>query len=99
LIFEVVYYLDREDVRHLARFLARALEPGGDLLLVHWTGATDYPLSGDEATELLIAGFDFTAQPLAASRYERYRLDLLRRLDAEPALMPCHQGPGDGDLA
>ena len=27
---------------------------GGDIVLVHWLGTTDYPLTGDEAAELFI---------------------------------------------
>lgn len=81
LLSEVVYYLDQADLAALVGRLREALEPGGDLLLVHWTGETDYPLSGDEAAESVIrcsAGF---ARVRHRARAERYRLDLLRRAD------------------
>jgi predicted TPR repeat methyltransferase len=76
---EVVYYLDHDDVDQLAVRVIGSLAEGGDLLLVHWTGPTDYPLSGDEATELLLAK---TCPPLHVGhhqRRERFRLDLASR--------------------
>ncbi|KAB1070219.1 class I SAM-dependent DNA methyltransferase [Methylobacterium planeticum] len=84
LLSEVVYYLDAADVGRLVARVRGALEPGGDIVLVHWTGETDYPLSGDEAAELFIAGNrDFAGADAFATlerqdRAERYRLDVLR---------------------
>ncbi|WP_245516481.1 class I SAM-dependent DNA methyltransferase [Methylobacterium segetis] len=86
LLSEVVYYLDADDVARLAGRIADCLRPGGDVLLVHWTGRTHYPLTGDEAAETFIrnaAGF------LGVSRHARtpeYRLDVLRdrRTPARP---------------
>jgi hypothetical protein len=79
-----VYYLDAADVTRLAGCVGGALAPAADLLLVHWTGETDYPLSGDEAAERFIAA----AAPFAAVtqqvRTERYRLDLLRTRAEKP---------------
>jgi SAM-dependent methyltransferase len=80
LLSEVVYYLDLADVVRLAGRVGTALAPGGDVLLVHWTGPTDYPLSGDAAAEAFIAAAPF-ATVTRQVRAERYRLDLLRRRD------------------
>jgi SAM-dependent methyltransferase len=77
LLSEVVYYLDAMDVARLAARIGAGLAPGGDVLLVHWTGETDYPLSGDEATERFIAAASF-ADVTRQDRTARYRLDLLR---------------------
>ena len=76
---EVVYYLDEEDVAFLARRIEETLVRGGDVLLVHWTGRTDYPLSGDRAAELLIEKISSFAQVLIQDRTQKFRLDLLRR--------------------
>ncbi|MFC7553283.1 class I SAM-dependent DNA methyltransferase [Pseudoroseomonas wenyumeiae] len=43
LFSEVLYYLDEEDLARTATLALRALRPGGEVLLVHWTGTTDYP--------------------------------------------------------
>ena len=77
LLSEVVYYWDRDDVARAGAWLRTAAASGGDLLLVHWTGETDYPLSGDEAVVALaeaVGRFD----TLAAERRDQYRLDLWR---------------------
>lgn len=86
LLSEVVYYLDAADGVRLARRVARSLAPGGEALLVHWTGETDYPLSGDAAAEGFItaAGLPVIRQ----QRAERYRLDLLRRSGSAPDPSP-----------
>lgn len=76
---EVLYYLDRASLRALAARLARALLPGGDVLMVHWIGETDYPLSGDAAAEAFIAATRSFAPVTWQAREEKYRLDLLRR--------------------
>lgn len=76
-IAEVAYYLDRADLARLVRRVAGAVPPGGDIVLVHWTGQTDYPLSGDEAADGFIADAGFAAV-LHQARTERYRLDVLR---------------------
>lgn len=78
MLSEVIYYLDRADVSHLAARMGGTLAPGGDCLLVHWTGETDYPLSGDEAAERFIAAASGFATVTWQERSERYRLDLLR---------------------
>jgi 2-polyprenyl-3-methyl-5-hydroxy-6-metoxy-1,4-benzoquinol methylase len=45
LLSEVVYYLSRADVGRLAARVTRSLASGGSVILVHWTGSTDYPLT------------------------------------------------------
>lgn len=78
LLSEVVYYLDRADVWRLAARVGGSLAPNGDCLLVHWTGDTDYPLSGDEAAECFLEAAAPFASVSRRERSERYRLDLLR---------------------
>ena len=80
LLSEVVYYLDAADVARLAGRVRASLRPGGDVVLVHWTGETHYPLTGDEAADLFIRE---TRDVLAVDRQVReaeYRLDVLRAL-------------------
>jgi predicted TPR repeat methyltransferase len=76
---EVAYYWDNGDLGRAADWLESNLLPGGDLLLVHYTGETDYPQSGDEAVTKLSALLGGQIIVLAAHRRPRYRLDLWRR--------------------
>lgn len=75
---EVIYFLDRGDIARLGEQVKGALRPGGDLVLVHWLGETDYPLSGDQATEALMAGTEGFLDVLHQGREAEYRLDVLR---------------------
>jgi cyclopropane fatty-acyl-phospholipid synthase-like methyltransferase len=79
LLSEVVYYLSREDVGRLAASVTRSLTPDGSVILVHWTGSTDYPLSGDEAVALFIAPMGSGCVVRRADRYAEFRLDVLSR--------------------
>ncbi len=79
LISEVLYYLSSDDVRRLARCLRDSLSRGGEIVLVHWTGDTDYPLPGDEAAELLISACADFASVIHSQKAEIFRLDVLRR--------------------
>ncbi|MDO9709476.1 SAM-dependent methyltransferase [Paracraurococcus lichenis] len=86
LLSEVVYYLDAADGARLARRVAESLTPGGEALLVHWTEETDYPLSGDAATEGFIAAAGLPV--IRQQRAARYRLDLLGRQGSGPDPSP-----------
>ena len=77
LLSEVVYFLDGRDVERLVERIGGCLRPGGDVVLVHWTGETHYPLSGDEAAERVIAAAGTFLRPLRRTRTEAYRLDVL----------------------
>lgn len=79
ILSEVVYYWDDADLGRAADWLTSHLEPGGDLLLVHFTGDTDYPQSGDAAVKKLLAALDGEVTVVASDRQPRYRLDLWRR--------------------
>jgi cyclopropane fatty-acyl-phospholipid synthase-like methyltransferase len=79
LLSEVVYYLSHADVGRLAARVTRSLPAGGSVLLVHWTGPTDYPLSGDEAVALFIERVGSTCVVERSDRYPRFRLDVLSR--------------------
>ena len=77
LLSEVVYFLDEGDVRRLAERVRQSLQPGGTVALVHWTGETHYPLSGDAAAELFMAAGRGWLRPIHRSATDAYRLDVL----------------------
>jgi cyclopropane fatty-acyl-phospholipid synthase-like methyltransferase len=79
LLSEVVYYLSPSDVGRLADRVTRCLPSGGSVILVHWTGPTNYPLSGDEAAALFVEGMGSTCVVERADRYAEFRLDVLAR--------------------
>lgn len=83
LLSEVVYYLDADDVVRLVDRVRDCLRPGGDVVLVHWTGETHYPLTGDEAAERFIDGASAFLRVHGQTRTDRYRLDVL--VAREPA--------------
>ncbi len=76
---EVLYYLSKTDLARVAAQCAGALAAEGEMVLCHWLGETNYPLSGDDAAE----GFKTSAVPQVRSTAQRrepeYRLDLLVR--------------------
>ena len=76
---EVVYYLTLDEVSALARRIQSSLEYKGDVLLVHWTEPTDYPLSGDDAAEAFIKASAAFLRPAYQHRAHSYRIDVLRR--------------------
>jgi predicted TPR repeat methyltransferase len=77
---EVVYYLDRSDIARLAAKTAESIEPGGDIVLVHWLGETNYPISGHEAAEHFIEAVAPFAAVRSQARNQSYRLDVLTGL-------------------
>ena len=84
LLSEVVYYLDAGDVARLVARVRDSLRPGGDVVLVHWTGETHYPLTGDEAAALFIERSSAFLGLHQQARADQYRLDVLR--NHEPSL-------------
>ena len=75
----IVDYWDGADIARLAAWARDAIPSGGHLLLVHWTGDTDYPKSGDDAVAELRSGLGDAVEVVREERRERYRLDLWRR--------------------
>ena len=79
---EVGYYWSREALQDAKARIAGSLEPGGHLLLVHWTPYVhDYPLTGDQVHEAFLDGEDgLPLRHLGGTRSEKYRLDLMERV-------------------
>jgi SAM-dependent methyltransferase len=50
---EIAYYFDASDLAHVIALAMRSTRVGAQLLGVHWRGVTDYPLSGDQAHEVI----------------------------------------------
>ncbi len=81
LVSEVGYYWNWEDLKKAQQYLIEHLEPGGHLLLVHWTlYARDYPLSGDEVHDSFLELTPSKLHHLKGQREEQYRLDLFERV-------------------
>lgn len=78
LLSEVAYYLAAPDLERLVEQVGTSLRPGGTIVLVHWVGETDYPLTGDEAAELFCRRAADYAEVVAQSRTADYRLDVLQ---------------------
>ncbi|NMG19127.1 SAM-dependent methyltransferase [Brasilonema bromeliae] len=80
-VSEVGYYWCWEDLKKAQQCILKHLEPGGHLLLVHWTQyAPDYPLNGDQVHDSF---FDLTPthlRHLKGKREKEYRLDVFERV-------------------
>lgn len=76
---EVAYYWDDADLARAGLWLGHAVASGGDLLLVHWTGETDYPQTADAAVEKLQRPLVELVDVRLTERTPEYRLDLWRR--------------------
>lgn len=76
---EVLYYWSPADLAAVAAFVGGALAEGGNVVLVHWTGGTDYPLDGDVAVELFLEHTRAVLGIVQQARTEHYRLDVLQR--------------------
>jgi SAM-dependent methyltransferase len=80
-VSEVGYYWSKNDLETAQQKIADHLEPGGHLLLVHWTPyVASYPLTGDEVHNAFLQQVGAVYRSLVSRREERYRLDLLERL-------------------
>lgn len=74
---EVLYFLNESDLDTICAHTVRSLSPGGQVLLVNYTGVTDDPSSGDSAATFFINSAAPVLQPVLQQRAPQYRLDLL----------------------
>lgn len=80
---EVGYYWSLKDLKLTQQRMLKQLEPGGHLLLVHWTPYDELyhnPLSGDEVHEAFLALVPTKLRHLTGQREAQYRLDLFERI-------------------
>jgi predicted TPR repeat methyltransferase len=75
---EVLYYLVPNDIRQTALSALRSLSPHGRIVLVHWTGETDYPCTGDQAADLFRDACGVRLKTLRHERHDAYRLDVFQ---------------------
>ncbi|PSB03278.1 SAM-dependent methyltransferase [Merismopedia glauca] len=77
---EVGYYWCLEDLKQARQLILDSLEPGGQILLVHWLPFTpDYPLTGDLVHDTFLELVPHQVKHLLSQREEKYRLDLLEK--------------------
>ncbi|MBO0948491.1 class I SAM-dependent methyltransferase [Fibrella forsythiae] len=82
-VSEVGYYWSMNDLKKAQQQMIDHLQPGGQLLLVHWTPPVpDYPLTGDQVHETFLekTGSGQPLRHLHGQREEKYRLDLFERV-------------------
>ncbi len=72
---EILYYLVPDDIVRVAEKVAASVEPSGVVLLVHYLGETDYPVTGDQAASLFMGKVGLQREKQI--RTERYRIDVL----------------------
>jgi 2-polyprenyl-3-methyl-5-hydroxy-6-metoxy-1,4-benzoquinol methylase len=77
LFSEVLYFLNESDLAKICADTTRSLLPGGQVLLVNYTGATDDPSTGDSAATFFIDATAPILKPVHQERAPGYRLDLL----------------------
>ncbi len=81
LLSEVGYYWSWHDLRLAQQCMVAQLEPGGHLILVHWTPrAASYPLTGDEVHDAFLEQTGPELLHLGSQREACYRLDRFERV-------------------
>lgn len=76
---EVAYYWGPSDLDRASSWLKAYVVTGGRVILVHYTGETDYPQSGDGAVETLWTDLEQNFSKARTERHDGYRLDLWER--------------------
>ncbi len=78
---EVAYYWSPADLARARSGLIDRLEPGGHLLMVHWTPfVADYPQTGDQVHQAFLDSVDTAGLThRGGSREETYRVDLFEK--------------------
>src|SRR3984885_11335454 len=77
-VSEVGYYLSQRDLLIARDWIVNSLQPGGHLLLVHWTPLVEeYPLTGDEVHDLFLSITPAPFNCVFSSRKANYRIDVL----------------------
>jgi SAM-dependent methyltransferase len=75
---EAGFYFGPHDFEGIRNAIAGALEPGGDLVLVHWIPLVDgHAQTADDVHDAFLADPRFVS--VSAARAETYRLDVLAR--------------------
>lgn len=74
---EVAYYLGEAAWADALAGLERWLEPGGEIVAVHYLGETDYPMRGDEVAERLDEVWFL--ERVVRHRDEKFELGVWRR--------------------
>jgi SAM-dependent methyltransferase len=77
LFSEILYFLNPEDIRRTAKCCIKSLIRDGLVLLINWTGETDYPCAGDEAVAHFASAVKQRLRPILHRRQSKYRIDLL----------------------
>jgi 2-polyprenyl-3-methyl-5-hydroxy-6-metoxy-1,4-benzoquinol methylase len=72
---EILYYFSSPDLERVAVSCMKSLTKDGEIVLCHWLGETDYPLTGVEASEL------FSRQINQAARFRSILHDDVYRLE------------------
>lgn len=79
LLSEVAYYWDDADLMRAGKWLSGHLTPNGRIMLVHYTGDTDYPHTADAAVGILWNSLRSVCTVQLRERHDDYRLDLWER--------------------
>lgn len=77
MLSEVLYYMTPDDLREVAEKCVAAQPAGGELVICHWLGETDYPLTGTEATEAFVDAARSYGYRHETMHQDVYRLDRL----------------------
>lgn len=80
MLSEVMYYFSADDLYRSAELCLSRLAPESEIILCHWLGPTDYPLTGHQASDLFAAAVAARLPSRTILHDAIYRLE---RLSAE----------------
>jgi SAM-dependent methyltransferase len=78
---EFLYYFAPADLKVVAQQCVRALDQGGEMILCHWLGDTDNPLTGPVASDLFASFARTTLLARTTLNEKSYRLERLSGYD------------------
>ncbi len=88
---EVLYYLTETDLTQTLARVRETLEPGGDLVAVHWRHpVAEHRRGGDQVHAIVAATPGLAA--VGGYRDEDFRLDVYRRTDTRPESVAHSEG-------
>ncbi|MGA2292628.1 SAM-dependent methyltransferase, partial [Bradyrhizobium sp.] len=76
---EVLYYFVAGDLARVAERCGEALQSDGEIVLCHWLGETDYPLTGEAASEIFARHISRRLPVRTIVRDDVYRLERFSR--------------------